>query len=126
MANIGAGETYNAYLIKKENVTVVDSMLSDTYTGDTNAVYEYMTPFQYRFLSAKEMAYFPISNHLKGKFDGVIFTSDFDLKPRQNDKILFIDGYLEGKRTLITKVLPQVQMGMFVISKKFPLIIELT
>jgi hypothetical protein len=125
MANIGAGETYHAYLVKKENVKLVDSLIK-TIPTEKNVTFEYMQSFRYRFLSQTEMTFQPISAWLKGKYDGVIFSSETEISPNANDKLYFIDGILEGKSLLITRVIPQVQNGMFMISKKFPNIIELS
>lgn len=126
MANIGAGETYHAYLVKKENVKLVDSLIKETIPTEENVTFEYMQSFRYRFLSQTEMTFQPISAWLKGKYDGVIFSSETEISPNANDKLYFIDGILEGKSLLITRVIPQVQNGMFMISKKFPNIIELS
>ena len=125
MANIGAGETYHAYLVKKENVKLVDSLIK-TIPTEKNVTFEYMQSFRYRFLSQTEMTFQPISAWLKGKYDGIIFSSETEISPNANDKLYFIDGILEGKSLLITRVIPQVQNGMFMISKKFPNIIELS
>ena len=126
MANIGAGETYHAYLVKKENVKLVDSLIKETIPTEENVTFEYMQSFRYRFLSQTEMTFQPISAWLKGKYDGIIFSSETEISPNANDKLYFIDGILEGKSLLITRVIPQVQNGMFMISKKFPNIIELS
>jgi len=120
MANIGAGETRKAWLIKSENVTIVDSMMKDT-DNETVIKSEYARMFKYRTLTATEMTYQPLSSWLKGKYDKTIFTSDTEIKPKERDKILFEDGrYLR-----ITRKLPQEQIGFFAISKKFPVILEL-
>ena len=124
MANIGAGETYHAYLVKKENVKLVDSLIKTILT-EKNVTFEYMQSFRYRFLSQTEMTFQPISNWLKGKLDGVIYSSETEISPNQNDKVYFLDGILANKALLIMKVLPQVQHGMFMLSKKPPNIIEL-
>lgn len=126
MANIGAGETYHAYLVKKENVKLVDSLIKETIPTEENVTFEYMQSFRYRFLSQTEMTFQPISAWLKGKYDGIIFSSETEISPNANDKLYFIDGILEGKSLLIARVIPQVQNGMFMISKKFPNIIELS
>jgi len=120
MANIGAGETRVAWLIKSENVSLVDSMIKDTDT-ETVKVSEYAKRFKYRVLTSTEMTYQPLSSWLKGKYDKTIFTSDTTIQPNERDKILFEDGrYLR-----ITRKLPQEQLGFYVFSKKFPVILEL-
>ena len=120
MANIGAGETRNAWLVKSENVTLVDSMIKSTDT-ETVKQSEYSKHFKYRALTTTEMTYQPLSSWLKGKYDMVIYTSDTNIKPNERDKILFEDGrYLR-----IIRKLPQEQNGFFAISKKFPHILEL-
>ena len=120
MGNIGAGETRKAWLIKGENVTLVDSMIKTTDT-ETVKQSEYTKMFKYRALTTTEMTYQPLSSWLKGKYDKVIFTSDTEIKPNQQDEVLFEDG----KRLIIMRVLPQEQIGFFAISKKFPHILEL-
>jgi hypothetical protein len=71
------------------------------------------------------MIYQPLSNHVKGKYDGVIFSSDTEIKPKNNDKIYFEGGILDKKFLLIQRILPQIQHGMFMINKKAPNILEL-
>lgn len=125
MANIGAGETYTAYLVKKENVNFVDSLIKDSVPTEQVISMGYMKFFRYRFLTMNEMTYSPISLHLKEKFDSVIFTSETTLEPKERDKIYFIDGVLEGKQFTIMRSRPQIQQGMFAFSKKYPFILEL-
>jgi hypothetical protein len=120
MANIGAGETRKAWLIKSENVNVVDSMIKDTESV-TVVKKEYAKMFKYRTLTSTEMTYQPLSSWLKGKYDKTIFTSDTEIRPKERDKILFEDG----RYLMITRVLPQEQIGFFAINKKFPYILEL-
>jgi hypothetical protein len=120
MANIGVGETFDAWLVKSEDIAVVDSMIKSTET--LNAIKsEYTKHFKYRHLSQSEMTYAPISGYLKGKFDKVIFTSETDISPKERDKILFKDGTF----LRVTRSLPQKQLGMYMFSKKFPHILEL-
>lgn len=125
MANIGAGETLNAYLVKSTDVNVVDAFVKDSVPTEEIVAYANLQPFRYRFLSTSEMTYQPLSAHLKGKYDGVLFTSETDIKPTERDKILFVDGILEDKYLRVTRVLPQVQIGTFAINRKYPNIIEL-
>ena len=125
MANIGAGETFTAYLVKRENVNLVDAFIKDNVASEEVFKPEYSQRFRYRFLSNNEMTFQPISAHLKGKFDGVIYSSETDLKPRERDSIYFVDGLMEGKSLRVARVLPQMQHGAFLINHKHPNIIEL-
>ena len=121
MANIGAGETLVAYLIKKTVANDVNSQIKDTVPTDTilnlNGVYR----FKYRHLSQSEMTYQPISNWLKGKFDRVLFTSETAIEFEERDFVMFESG----KKLRITRILPQSQHGAFLINKKYPHILEL-
>ena len=121
MANIGAGEIRVAYLVKKENVTLIDSMIKTTATI-TYDIAQSLQKIRYRYLNSTEMTFQPLSGHLKGRYDRVLFTSETDIVFKERDKILFDDmeTYL-----MITRVLPQVQHGFFAISKKAPNILEL-
>jgi len=122
MANMGAGEVRVAYLVKKQEITLVDSMIKDTATI-TYDVAKRLQKFRYRYLNSTEMTFQPLSGHLKGRYDRVLFSSETDIVFRERDKILFDDL----KTTLIiTRVLPQVQQGFFAISKKAPNILELS
>ena len=121
MSNIGAGETYNAWLIKREYITLVDSLIKTSAT-ETDSFTEYTQPFRFRYLTSSEMTFQPISAHLKGRYDRVIFTSELDLEFRERDKILFEDN----TTLIINRAIPQKQHGMFLISKKTPIILELS
>lgn len=125
MANIGAGETLTAYLVKRESVNLVDAFIKDNVASEEVFKPEYSQRFRYRFLSTNEMTFQPITAGLKGKFDGVIFSSETELKPRERDIIYFLDGILAEKRLLVTRVIPQMQHGAFLINKKHPNIMEL-
>lgn len=120
MANLGAGEVLKAYLVKKELITVVDSQLKDTSVEEVKSIYK-LKLFKYRHITDREMTTQPISGYLKGQFDKVIFTSETDIVFNERDKILFPD-----KTTLvIERKIPQKQHGYFIISNKFPHILEL-
>jgi len=122
MANMGAGEVRVAYLVKKQEITLVDSMIKDTATI-TYDVAKRLQKFRYRYLNSTEMTFQPISAHLKGRYDRVLFSSETDIVFKERYKILFDDL----KTTLsITRVFPQVQHGFFAISKKAPNILELS
>jgi len=125
MANIGAGETLHAYLVRAENVNLVDAFIKDNVASEDAFKPEYSQRFRYRFLSTNEMTFQPITSHLKGKFDSVIYSSETELKPRERDKIYFIDGLMNGKALRVLRVLPQMQHGAFVINHKHPNIMEL-
>lgn len=120
MSNIGAGEVRTAYLVKKNIATDVDSQIEDTKT-ETLLYLDGIYKFKYRYLTQREMIYQPISNHLKTKQDRVLFTSDTTLNFENKDKIYFSDG----SSFIVTRVLPQSEHGMFLISKKPPHILEL-
>ena len=121
MSNIGAGELITGYLVKKKDITLVDSMIKDTATI-TYDVAKYLKKFKFRYLTSSEMTFQPISAHLKGRYDRVVFSSETDIEFKERDKILF-----EDNTTLsITRIIPQVQHGYFMISKKAPNILELS
>ena len=121
--NIGAGETFKAWLIKKEDYSDLNSLINevDTELEETKLVSKYGKEFKYRYLSSSEMTYQPISNWLKGKFQNVIFTSEYNMNFKERDYVRFEDG----SQLRITRKLPQVQHGAFVINRKFPHILEL-
>lgn len=123
MANIGVGETYHAWLIEKSNVQDVNSYLNelDEAINITKFIATKGTHFKYRYLSQSEMTYQPISNHLKGKFDSVIFTSETNIKFKERQMVVFEDG----THLLITRKLPQTQINSFAFTKKPPHILEL-
>lgn len=125
MANIGAGETFHAYLVKKTNVTLVDSLLKSETPITEIVKMEYMTPFRYRFLNSTELMFQPLSGYAKSKIDGAIFSSETEINPAERDKIYFIDGFMQDKSLNIMRIIPQVAHGAFLISKKFPRIMEL-
>ena len=79
MANIGAGETLHAYLVRAENVNLVDAFIKDNVASEDAFKPEYSQRFRYRFLSTNEMTFQPISALLKGKFDAVIYSSETEL-----------------------------------------------
>mgnify|MGYP001240613849 CR=1 FL=1 len=120
MSNVGAGEVLKAYLVKKNQITTVDSMLKNTLVEDV-AISNELKPFRFRYLTQSEMTFQPLSNWLKGKFDKVIFSSETTLNPAKYDGILF-----EDKSILrVQRILPQTMHGMFLINKKAPKILEL-
>jgi len=120
MANIGVGETFNAFLVKASDITAVDSFLKTSAT-ETTATCEQMQPFRYRYVDMREGLAQPIAAWLKGKEDRIIFTSETSIDPKPNDRIY--DGF--SRYFIVVSVRPQRQLGAFVISKKFPFIIEL-
>jgi len=123
MGNIGAGETLTAWLIKKSEVSDVDNLIleRDNQETRTKIKSEYAKKFKYRTLTQSEMTYQPLPNYLKGRYDLTMFTSDLDIKPNERDKIMFEDGTF----LMISKVLPQKQLGFYMFKKKFPVILEL-
>jgi hypothetical protein len=125
MANIGAGESYVAYLVKRDNVNVVDSLIKNAVASQEIITSAYCKRFKYRFLSSTEMTYQPLSTHLKGKIDGSIFTSETDLNAVERDKLYFVGGIMDGKYLTIMRILPQVQHGAYTVNKKAPKIMEL-
>ena len=123
MANIGAGEFNPAYLIKKENITIVDSYLKESVPIEEILELGLVRKFKYRYLTNKEMISQPIVGWLKGKAIRVIYTSEKDLVFKEFDKVLMEDFMSSG--LLITNAIPQRQQGMFLFNKKAPYILEL-
>jgi len=123
MANIGAGEFNPAYLIKRENVTVVDSYLKATVPIEEMQELGVIRKFKYRYLTDSEMISQPIAGWLKGKTVMVIYTSEKNITFNEYDKVLLEDFMTNG--LLIMKVHPQKQQGMFLFNKKCPHILEL-
>jgi len=123
MTNIGIGETYLGYLIKAKDVANIDTLLSAVTPTETILTYEVCHPFRYRYLSDYEMTNQPISAWLKGKFESVIFTSEIDYTFEERDRVFLEDE--KTKYMTITNVIPQKHLGMYVITKKFPHILEL-
>ena len=123
MSNIGAGETFNAWLIKKNVINDIDTFLltNDTQEAITKIRSEYGQRFKYRTLTASEMTYQPLQNHLKGRYDLTLFTSELNINPKERDKIMFEDG----THLMVSRVLPQKQLGFYMFKKKFPVILEL-
>jgi len=121
MANIGAGETFTAYLVKASDITTVDSFIKATNTSSL-ATCGVVQAFRYRYLSSNEAITQALPSWLKGKLNDVIFTSETEIDPRLNDVI-----YLEYdfKKRVISSVIPQRQLGFYAISKKFPFVLEL-
>lgn len=120
MGNIGVGEVYQGYLVKKEDFTTVDSLIKSSAT-ESDTFKEYTTPFKYRYLSDREMTYQPLPSYLKEKMDKTIYTSELDLSPEERDKVLLESG----KYLRVVRIFPQKQHGMFLINKKTPFILEL-
>lgn len=121
MANIGAGELLKGYLIKETMIDLVDSQLKDSILSESISLIEGVTPFKYRYLTNNEMTTQPISGWLKGQFDRVIFTSETDVIFNQRDYVLLEDG----RRLVIDRVIKQTHLGMFLLNKKSPHILEL-
>lgn len=121
MSNIGVGETFIAYLIKKTVITDVETQIKTTAPTETILNIEGVYRFKYRHLSQSEMTYQPISGWLKGKFDKVLFTSDRKVDFNERDFVMFEDG----KRLRIARAFPQTQHGAFLVNKKPPHILEL-
>ena len=86
MANIGAGEFNPAYLIKRENVTVVDSYLKATVPIEEMQELGVIRKFKYRYLTDSEMISQPIAGWLKGKTVMVIYTSEKNITFNEYDK----------------------------------------
>ena len=123
MTNIGIGETFLGYLIKAKDVSNIDTLLSVSTPIATVLTYEVCHPFRYRYLSDYEMTNQPISAWLKGKFESVIFTSEIDYTFEERDRVFLEDEKM--KYMTITNVIPQKHLGGYVITKKFPHILEL-
>ena len=121
MANLGAGETFVGYLIKSSEITTVNSFIKDN-SVEALATCEAVTSFRYRYMSANESITQALPSWLKGKLSDVIFTSETDIDPRLND-IIYLE--IDYKKRVINSVIPQRQLGMFALSKKFPFVLEL-
>jgi len=123
MSNIGAGETLDAWLIKKSEINDINSFLLTNDSEETTEKIKsnYGKHFKYRTLSASEMTFQPLTSYLKGRFDLTLFTSDLSIEPKERDKIMFEDGTM----LVISRLLPQKQLGFYVFKKKFPVIMEL-
>ena len=122
MGNIGAGELLTAYLIKESVATLVDTQLKSTVPTETILNLEGVTSFNYRYLTNNEMTTQPISGWLKGQFEKVLFTSETNIVFKERDFVLFNNK----SKYRITRILPQVQHGMFLINGKHPHILELS
>jgi hypothetical protein len=123
MTNIGVGETYLGYLIKAKDVANIDTLLSALTPTETILTYEVCHPFKYRYLSEREMTNQPISSWLKGQYQSIIFTSEIDYVFEERDRVFLEDN--KSKYLVIENVIPQKQLGQFVINKKYPHILEL-
>lgn len=123
MRNIGIGETFLGYLVKSKDVSNIDSLLTSNTPIETILTYEVCHPFRYRYLSEREMTDQPISSWLKGKYESVIFTSEIDYEFEERDRVFLEDN--KSKFLSITNVIPQKHLGQYVITKKFPHILEL-
>ena len=121
MANLGAGETFVGYLIKSSEITTVNSFIKDN-SVEALATCEAVKSFRYRYMSANESITQALPSWLKGKLSDVIFTSETDIDPRLND-IIYLE--IDYKKRVINSVIPQRQLGMFALSKKFPFVLEL-
>jgi hypothetical protein len=123
MANIGVGETHLGYLIKTKDVSNIDSLLSASVPTETILTYEICHPFNYRYLSDREITNQALNGWLKGKYESVIFTSETDLTFEERDRVFLEDD--KKKYLTITNSIPQKQLGAYIFSKAFPHILEL-
>ncbi|MCK9575884.1 MAG: hypothetical protein WC143_08190 [Eubacteriales bacterium] len=121
MSNIGVGETYCGIYIEQGYISKVDSLLGNTLPVTTLIGTQYIKTFKYRYLTSSEMLTQPISGWVKNKYEDVIFTSENSVDWKTKSLIYTQDG----KRHILENKLPQRQHGMFLISQKFPHILEL-
>jgi len=120
MRNVGAGETYNGYLVKKSDITNVESFIKTTSSVSVTTC-EALTPFRYRYIDANERLAMALPAWAREQASNVIFTSDADITPSVNDRVYFEDGTF----LLVVEVMPQRQLGAYMFSKKFPYVIRL-
>ena len=60
------------------------------------------------------MTYQPLQNHLKGRYDLTLFTSELNINPKERDKIMFEDG----THLMVSRVLPQKTTWVLYVQKK--------
>ena len=120
--NIGAGETYSGYLVKRADFTSVDSFIKSTKT-ETNAVYPLENcpqaiPFQYRYMSAEENIAQPLRAFLMNGMETMILSSETDIDPKPND-LVFLELEPERQR-IVAQVVPMLENGFYAFTKTPP------
>ncbi len=121
MANIGAGETYKAYYVEPTLVTKIDTLLSNSAPIESLVSVGMIRTFKYRYLTSNEMLSQPLSSWVKSQYENVIYTSETNIDFK-NKAVIFTE---DGKRHILDNKIPQRQQGMFLVSKKYPHILEL-
>ena len=122
MGNLGAGEFLRAYLIKETVIDTIDSQIKESILSQGTAIIEGVTPFRYRYLTNSEMTSQPITGWLKGQFKKVIYTSQTNIEFKERDIVLCED---DGRKFIIDNIMKQTHIGMFLLNKKSPHILEL-
>lgn len=122
MANIGVGETYVGYLVKRADFTTVDSFIKSTST-ETSGIYPLekclqAKKFQYRYMSAEENLAQPLRAFLLNGLETMILSSETEIEPKPNDYI-YLEPEPERQR-IVAQVVPLLENGFFVFSKKQP------
>lgn len=123
--NIGAWETYTAYLVKKEDVAIVDAYIKGSVEFTEAIKSSVGKRFKYRFLTQEEVATQVMSGWLKNVKTGVIFSSETNINPKPKDKVYFVDGILKGEYLQVNIVKPNVEVASYAFNKKLPNIIDL-
>ena len=121
MSNIGTGETYKAYYVEPTLVTKIDTLLSDSAPIESLVSVGMVRTFKYRYLTSNEMLSQPLSSWVKAQYENVIYTSETNIDFK-NKAVIFTE---DGKRHILDNKIPQRQQGMFLVSKKYPHILEL-
>lgn len=121
MSNIGAGETYIGYYVEPSYTEKVDSLLKESAPIGSLIETKLVKPFKYRYLTSNEMLSQPLSSWIKAQYDNVIYTSETNIEWKLKALIFTNDN----KRHILENKIPQRQQGMFLVSKKYPHILEL-
>lgn len=121
MSNIGTGETYKAYYVEPSFVEKVDSLLKDSVPIGSLVETKMVRTFKYRYLTSNEMLSQPLSSWVKSQYENVIYTSETNIDFK-NKGLVFTE---DMKRHILDNKIPQRQQGMFLVSKKYPHILEL-
>ncbi|HOO43432.1 MAG TPA: hypothetical protein PKU69_00035 [Bacillota bacterium] len=126
MANIGAGETYTGYIVRKTDIIFLDSLLKDTLT-ETERIVALETSlfakkFRYRYFSMQEKLATPLRSWIKTQFETTILSSDTEFNPHPDDYI-FLEGQFDPR--LIINVINMREHGYFAFVKSAPYVLVL-
>lgn len=120
--NIGAGETYSGYLVKRADFAAVDSFIKST-KAETTAIYPLENcvqaiPFRYRYMSADEHLASPLRAFLVNGMETMILSSETNIDPKPND-LVFLELEPERQR-IVSQVVPMLENGFYAFSKTPP------